>query len=131
MALSHTLKRIRLNLARSKEFPSGSSRHGYELVAPLDQFGHIDPHLWQRHRHQCRVRRFWQGEDDQIGRLVYKPEGAEHARWLFGYHTETWMDDQPGYRFGSHKFTPGEYVSIHDDSGELHTFQVTSVQPTV
>ena len=85
----------------------------------------------QRHRHQCRVRRFWQGEDDQIGRLVYKPEGAAHARWLFGYHTETWMDDQPGYRFGSHKFTPGEYVSIHDDSGELHTFQVTSVQPTV
>jgi hypothetical protein len=130
MTLSHPLKRIRLNLARSKEFPSGSSRHGYEIVAPLDHFGHIDPHLWQRHRDQCRVRRFWQGEDDQIGPLIYKREGAEHARWLFGYHTETWMDDQRGYRFGAHKFAPGEYVSIHDDSGELHTFQVTSVQPT-
>jgi hypothetical protein len=39
--LPHTLKRIRLNLARSKEFPSGSRRYGYELVAPLDEFGHV------------------------------------------------------------------------------------------
>ena len=53
----HTLKRIRLNLARSKEFPSGSSRHGYELVAPLDPFGRIDPQLWQRYRDHCRVRK--------------------------------------------------------------------------
>jgi hypothetical protein len=35
MTLPHELKRIRLNLARSKEFPSGSERHGYEFVAPV------------------------------------------------------------------------------------------------
>ena len=40
--LPHNFKRIRLNLARSKEFPQGSSRHGYEFVAPLDAQGHID-----------------------------------------------------------------------------------------
>ena len=34
--LPHVFKRIRLNLARSKEFPQGSSKHGYEFVAPLD-----------------------------------------------------------------------------------------------
>lgn len=45
MTLPHVLKRIRLNLARSKEFPSGSTKHGYEFVAPLDSKGHIDPHL--------------------------------------------------------------------------------------
>jgi hypothetical protein len=101
MMLPHTLKRIRFNLARSKEFPSGSSHHGYELVAPLDQFGHIDPLLWQRYRDRCRVRRFWQGEDDQIGRLVHKPAGAEHARWVFDYDPEIWMDDEAGYRFGA------------------------------
>lgn len=28
--LPHVLKRIRLNLARSKDFPSGSERHGYD-----------------------------------------------------------------------------------------------------
>ena len=40
--LPHNFKRIRLNLARSKEFPQGSPRHGYEFVAPLDAQGHID-----------------------------------------------------------------------------------------
>jgi hypothetical protein len=46
MSLPHVLKRIRLELARSKEFPMGSARHGYEFVAPLDSKGHIDPQLW-------------------------------------------------------------------------------------
>jgi hypothetical protein len=32
--LPHVLKRIRLNLARSTDVPSGSNRHGYEFVAP-------------------------------------------------------------------------------------------------
>jgi hypothetical protein len=31
--LPHVLKRIRLNLARSKDFPAGSAKHGYEFVA--------------------------------------------------------------------------------------------------
>jgi hypothetical protein len=34
--LPHEFKRIRLELARSKEFPEGSATHGYEFVAPLD-----------------------------------------------------------------------------------------------
>jgi len=37
--LPHVLKRIRLNLARSKEYPLGSDKHGYEFVAPLDPSG--------------------------------------------------------------------------------------------
>ena len=42
------LKHIRLELARSKEYPSGSTRHGYYLIAPLDKEGHIDPPPHQR-----------------------------------------------------------------------------------
>lgn len=37
------LNRILLNLTRSKKFPYGSPRHGYDLIAPLDAEGHIDP----------------------------------------------------------------------------------------
>jgi hypothetical protein len=70
--LPHAFKRIRLEIARSKEFPSGSSRHGYEFVAPLDGNGHIDPSLWRQHRDNCRVRRFWGGEEE-IGHLLHKP----------------------------------------------------------
>jgi hypothetical protein len=108
MRLPHVLKRIRLNLARSKEFPEGSTRHGYEFVAPLDERGHIDPQLWQKYRRHCGVRRFWHSEDDQIGHLVHKPGGAEHARWVFDYDANGTDDDESGYRFGLHAFAPVE-----------------------
>lgn len=127
--LPHALKRIRLHLARSKEFPAGSSRHGYEFVAPLDADGHIDAKLWRQHRAHCGVRRFWDGEDDEIGRLVHRPAGPAHGRWLFDYDESGEEDDEAGYRFGEHAFRTGEYVSIRDQEGELHTFQVVSVEP--
>ena len=127
--LPHLLKRIRLNLARSKEFLQGSTKHGYEFGAPLDANGHIDVALWREHREHCRVRRFWEGEDDQIGLLVHKPGGPEHARWVFDYDQTAEDDDESGYRFGAHVFRPGEYVSIRNDDGEMHTFVVASVEP--
>jgi hypothetical protein len=128
MQLPHEFKRIRLHLARSKEFPDGSTRHGYEFVAPLDTKGHIDQQLWQKHREHCRVRRFWEGDEDKSGFVVHKPGGAEHARWVFDYDETRSDDDESGYRFGAHSFLPGEYVSISDDDGEVHTFRVVSVQ---
>jgi hypothetical protein len=126
--LQHVLKHIRLALARSKEFPNGSACHGYDLVAPLDKEGHIDLELWRKHRDACRVRRFWEGEDDAFGHLVHKPGGAEHARWAFEYGPGAAENEESGFRFGLHAFAPGEYVSIKDDDGELHTFVVTSVE---
>jgi len=73
MSLPHVLKRIRLELARSKEFPMGSANQGYEFATPLDS-------LWQKYREHCGVRRFWSGADEEIGRLAHKPGGAKHAR---------------------------------------------------
>jgi hypothetical protein len=127
MTLPHSLKRIRLNLARSKEFPTGSTRHGYEFVAPINAEGHIDTELWHKHRDNCRVRRFW-GTEEQVGRLVHKPGGAEHARWVFDYDERRADDDEAGYSFGEHAFVPGEYVSITEDDGDVHTFRVISVE---
>jgi hypothetical protein len=126
--LPHELKRIRLNLARSKDFPAGSARHGYEFVAPLDAKGHIDAGLWRTHRDHCGVRRFW-GNEEEIGKLVHKPGGNEHSRWVFDYDESADEDDEAGYRFASHAFVPGEYVSIRDEDGDMHTFQVVSVEP--
>lgn len=129
--LPHTFKRIRLNLARSKEFPQGSARHGYEFVAPLDGTGHIDVALWRTNREHCRVRRFWEGENDEIGFLVHKPGGPEHGRWIFDYNPDRADDDESGYRFGAHAFRPGEYVSIGDEDGEMHTYKVAAVEPVI
>ncbi len=118
--------KIRLNLARSKEFPEGSNRHGYEFVAPLAADGQIDLAQWKAHKAVCKVRRFWNGEADQHGLVVHKPGGAKGATWVFDYDGAAADDDEAGYRFGEHAFRIGEYVSVRDEDGELHTFVVTS-----
>jgi hypothetical protein len=101
-------------------------------IAPLDPEGHIDPILWKKYRDYCRVRRFWAGEEDEVGRLVHKPGGAEHARWVFDYnHPDEDDDDEAGYKFGAHAFLPGEYVSISGQNGKLHTFIVVTVAPVL
>jgi hypothetical protein len=117
------LKRIRLTMARTKAFPEGSQRHGYEFVAPLDATGHIDAVAWKTVRDQCHVRRFWGDEADDIGHLVHRPGGS----WAFHYDVAGDEDDEAGYRFGAHTFNVGDYVSIKDEDGELHTFQVVAV----
>jgi len=124
--LPHAFKRIRLEVARSKEFPAGSAAHGYELVVPLDANGHIDAAFWRTHRDNYRVRRFW-GDAEALGHVIHKPGGPEHARWMFDYTGKAEYDDEAGVRFGAHVFRPGEYVSITDAAGETHTFRVAAV----
>jgi hypothetical protein len=123
----HPLKRIRLNLARSKDHPNGSSSCGYELIAPLDQRGHIDADAWKEFRDRCGVRRFWDGEDDKNGRLAHKPGGSDGATWVFDYDESRLDDDEAGYRFGAHSFVPGEYVTVRDQDN-AHTFRVVAVE---
>ncbi|MCP8940303.1 hypothetical protein NK718_17390 [Alsobacter sp. SYSU M60028] len=127
MAHAHSLKRILLNLARSKQHPDGSARHGYDLVAPLDAEGRLDPSAWHDAKALCRVRRFWAGEPDMMGHLVHRAGGAGGATWLFDYDATQSDDDEAGYRLAQHVFRPGEYVSVRDDEGEMHTFKVVTV----
>jgi hypothetical protein len=122
------LHRVRLELARSREYPEGSARHGYEITAPLDPNGLLDAQEWRSKRAQCRVRRFWAGEPDLHGRLMHRAGGAGGATWLIDYNQDTSDDDEAGYRLGSHRFQAGEYVSLRDEDGELHTFKVAQVK---
>lgn len=117
------LKKIRLELARTHGFPEGSTRHGYEFVAPLDAEGKIDAEAWHAVRARCRVRRFWGDEEDDVGHLVHRPGGS----WAFRYDVSGDEDDESGHRFGAHRFEKGEYVSIRDADGELETFTVAAV----
>ena len=115
---------IRLNLARTKEYPQGSARHGYEFTAPLDQTGHIDAATWKKERAHCRVRRFWGDEEEEIGHLIHRPGGS----WAFHYDIDGDPDDdEVGFKFESHVFNEGEYVSISEHDGTLRTFRVVSV----
>ena len=49
------------------------------------------------------------------------------ATWAFDYDGSAAEDEEAGYRLGDHVFAPGEYVSVRDEEGVLHTFKVVSV----
>lgn len=120
-----SLKKIRLTLGRDEDFPTGSDRHGYEFVAPLAADGHIDAEAWRKDKTRCRVRRFWSGEDEELGHLVH----TRGRTWAFHYDLRGHNDiDEPGFKFDSHVFRPGEYVSIREQDGRMRTFRVASVQ---
>ena len=117
------LKRIRLELARDHAFPNGSAERGYDFIAPLDNDGHLVAAEWREARDRCRVRRFWAGEPDEIGRLVHK---RNHA-WVFDYNPKSDADDEAGFKFDQHRFVPGEYVSITEHDGVRRTFHIRAV----
>ena len=66
--MTATLKRIALTLARSKDFPNGSSQIGYDFIAPLDSNGHIDLPAWKKHRRRMQRPAFFsrRGRQDRI-----------------------------------------------------------------
>lgn len=123
------LQRITLHLARSKDYPAGSAAHGYEFIAPLDAAGHLDPEAWKSVRGECRVRRFWGDEAYDLGHLVHRGGATKGGSWAFTYDIDGDEDDESGFRFGAHSFNTGDYVSIRDDDGIMHTFTVALVEP--
>lgn len=128
--LPENFRHIRLELARERghpgeqAHPAGDRHHGYDILAPLTVDGHIDGDVATEHKDACRVRRFRSDENDKIGLLLRGPGG----RWSFDYDDAVSSDDEAGFRFGDEKFVLGEYVSIREDDGEMHTFRVTQVE---
>lgn len=123
------LQRIRLELARDREFPEGSREHGYDLIVPLDKAGHVSVAGWKANRDLCRVRRFWGHEVPLIGHIVHKP-GGTGGNWAFHYDIrrgEGHVNDEPGFHFETHVFRTGEYVSIKEQDGALRTFRIQAV----
>lgn len=118
-----SFRHIRLLLAREKGHPGGDDDHGYDIVAPLTEAGRIDAETFKSHRDVCRIRRFRPDEDDAIGKLVHGPGG----HWRFDYDPTDPTDDEVAFRFGDETFAVGEYISIREDDGEMHTFVVVQV----
>ena len=121
-----TLMLIRLELARTREFPDGSGRHGYELVAPLDSTGHLDPGGWKAMHQACTVRRFWGDTPDEHGLLVHRRDG----KWVFSY-TPGDDDDEPVFRLDRHRFAESEYISVTEHDGVTRPFKIVSIKKPV
>ena len=118
-----SLQRIRLELARTPDFPQGSPDHGYEFIAPLTADGHIDAKSWKEVKDRCEVTRFWAGEFE-TGRLRHVGGG-----WRFDYTPEDDADDEPFFKLDRHALTAGAYVSITEHDGVQRPFRVVSVFP--
>lgn len=119
------LKRIRLELARTHDFPMGAADRGYEFVAPLTADGHLDQAAWDADRDRCTVRRFWAAEVEEHGHLVHGRGG-----WVFHYDGDEDGEDEPIFKFDKHRFVEGEYVSVTEHDGEQRPFKVMVVQDT-
>jgi hypothetical protein len=102
-----SLMLVRVALARSPDFPDGSSSHAYEFTAPLSKDGHIDASAWKVLKDKCRVVRFWGDEPEENGRLRRVGQ-----RWRFDYNSKDDADDEPFFKLDKHALEPGAYVSI-------------------
>lgn len=121
-----SLKKIRLALARTEDFPEGSTAHGYEFIAPLTKDDHIDAHVWKSVKDKCRVVRFWGDQAEEEGTLRHVGHG-----WRFDYNRSDDADDEPFFKLDKHPLTPGTYVSITEHDGVQRPFRVLSVTPAV
>ncbi len=117
------LQRIRLELARTPDFPQGSPDHGYEFVAPLTADGHIDAKAWKDDKNRCEVTRFWAGAFEN-GMLRHVGSG-----WRFDYNAKDDADDEPFFKLDRHALSEGAYVSITEHDGVQRPFRVASVMP--
>jgi hypothetical protein len=122
--LPPAFRHVKLELAREKGHPQGDRAHGYDFLLPLGDDGSIDVEAFKEHKAACRVRRFRQDEDDRIG-LLTRTRGGH---WKIDYDKSDDTDDEAAFRFDAERFVAGEYVSIKEDDGLLHTFQIVAVR---
>lgn len=124
--LDRQLKRVRLELGRTPEFPDGSPKYGYEFIAPLTQDNHIDADAWKTVKDHCGVLRFWGTDRPERGMLRHVGNG-----WRFDYDPRDDSDDERFFKLDRHSLAVGDYVSVTEHDGVQRPFRVVSVQPIV
>jgi hypothetical protein len=111
-------KTIRLELARTSEFPNGSPAHAYVLRLPLDAEGLIDSAHMHDSGERPVVRRFWPLEVDREGVVIRKGRG-----WAFSY-APGGADDEALFHLENHPIMVGQYLTITEADGTQLPFKV-------
>lgn len=111
---------FRLDLARSAQFPNGSSEHCYLLRAPLTGDATIDGEAIAAHPERATVLRSWPDEPERTGYLLEGPDG-----WRFSYAPGD-EDDEPIFHLETHVLDPGAYVTVREPDGEELCFRVAA-----
>ena len=111
---------IRLELASTREFPTGSAGRAFLLRLPLLDDGSIDEEEVARRPSRATVRRFWASEPDSSGHIVRCPGGWECRCGLPGH-------EQPAYRLSSQLLRLGGEVKMMDPNGRQLPFRVANM----
>ena len=112
-------KRIRLELAQSPEFPTGSVSRAYLIQLPLDDDDLLDEGELSKTPHLATVRRHWATDPDEAG-LVQKIENA----WAMTCNgTPARM-----LRLDGRPIRLGQQVSVVEADGAALEFRITGIR---
>ena len=114
-------KSIRLELARTKEFPEGSASRAYLLHLPLDPGGLIDEEALGHAPALATVHRHWPNEPDLSGYVIRTPNG-----WALSYQPGE-DDDETVFHLETHPIRVGEYITLTEPDGRRLPFRVASL----
>ena len=114
---------VRLELARTPDFPAGSAERGYQLHVPLKADGSIDESAFNLARGRATAFRFWPEERDLQGYVIRTARG-----WAISYKLGE-DDDEGIFHLDSHPLKAGSYLTITSASGDQRPFRVASVEP--
>ena len=113
---------VRLELAKTPEFPEGSASRAYMLRVPLDINGLIDDAELASEPNMATVRRFWPNEPDQTGHIARNSRG-----WLLSCAIGD--DDEPmSYHLELQPLHVGGYVHLTGPDGIALPFRVVRRQ---
>jgi len=113
-------KSVRLELARSPEFPRGSASRAFLLRLPLCNDGWIDCEAINLNESQATVRRFWASEPDSLGKIV-----RSDGEWSLRFGSDT----SAGFRMPDDKLVVDQAISIQGPDGVELPFRVISIAP--
>lgn len=114
-------KSIRLELARTTDYPQGSASRAYLLHLPLDAHGLIDERTLRKAPARATVHRFWPNERDMAGYVIQTPQG-----WALSYRPGE-EDDEAVFHLETHPIRLGEYVTLTEPDGRQLPFRVANV----
>lgn len=113
---------IRLELARTIDFPDGSAGRAYLIRLPLDENDLIDEAALQSSPARATVHRFWPNEPDLSGYVIRTPAG-----WALSYEIGE-NDDEAVFHLESHPIRIGEYLTLTEPDGQRLPFRVADLK---
>lgn len=112
---------VKLELARTDEFPTGSASRSYLIRLPLNDQALIDEAARAADPGRATIRRFWPNEPDQSGYILKSKNG-----WVFSYAVGE-EDDENLFHLENHPIRQGEYITIAEPDGDRMPYRIASV----